>query len=303
MQRFQDILVCIDVLQISSVPSDPMPAEPASALAHAAWVAQQSGGKVSVMTVLPDPVDEALIEQAREILTDKARAALGSDPVQVSVAVGTPFLEITRAVMRNGHDLVVVAARKRSLLERRIVGSSALKLVRKCPCPVWVAPRRFAGGPHTVLSAAGFHGITATILELSSSLVKLTGGEWHVVHCMEYPKEGAMRLRGTPAEEIEAYKHEAREFSWKKLHEFTDPFKAATGIDPKLWLAQGCPDAEIAMAAQQTNADVLVMGTVGRSGIPGLLVGNTAEKLLQLVECSVLTVKPEGFVSPVADEG
>ena len=41
------------------------------------------------------------------------------------------------------------------------------------------------------------------------------------------------------------------------------------------------------------------MGTISRTGIPGILVGNTAEKLLERVDCSLLTVKPEGFVSPV----
>jgi universal stress protein E len=41
------------------------------------------------------------------------------------------------------------------------------------------------------------------------------------------------------------------------------------------------------------------MGTLGRAGIAGLLIGNTAEKILHQVECSVMTVKPDGFVSPV----
>ena len=41
------------------------------------------------------------------------------------------------------------------------------------------------------------------------------------------------------------------------------------------------------------------MGTVGRSGIKGLLLGNTAEKVLGTCDCSILTVKPDGFVSPI----
>jgi nucleotide-binding universal stress UspA family protein len=42
------------------------------------------------------------------------------------------------------------------------------------------------------------------------------------------------------------------------------------------------------------------MGTVARIGIPGLLIGNTAETILDQLDCSVLAVKPPGFVSPVA---
>jgi nucleotide-binding universal stress UspA family protein len=51
--------------------------------------------------------------------------------------------------------------------------------------------------------------------------------------------------------------------------------------------------------AMEEQIDLIVMGTVGRSGISGLFIGNTAEKVLQKVDCSVLAVKPEGFVSPV----
>ena len=44
---------------------------------------------------------------------------------------------------------------------------------------------------------------------------------------------------------------------------------------------------------------LVVMGTVARKGISGLLMGNTAEAILRSVDCSVLAVKPEGFVTPV----
>jgi nucleotide-binding universal stress UspA family protein len=47
------------------------------------------------------------------------------------------------------------------------------------------------------------------------------------------------------------------------------------------------------------NVDLVVMGTVARAGIPGFFMGNTAESILNQIDCSVLTVKPPGFVSPV----
>ena len=52
--------------------------------------------------------------------------------------------------------------------------------------------------------------------------------------------------------------------------------------------------------AWKKHIDVIIMGTVCRTGIPGLFIGNTAEKVLRQVDCSVLTVKPGGFVTPVA---
>ncbi|HVC96552.1 MAG TPA: universal stress protein, partial [Pirellulales bacterium] len=55
----------------------------------------------------------------------------------------------------------------------------------------------------------------------------------------------------------------------------------------------------IRSTARRVDADVIVMGSVGRGGIPGLLIGNTAEKVMHAADVSVLIVKPDDFVSPV----
>ena len=64
-------------------------------------------------------------------------------------------------------------------------------------------------------------------------------------------------------------------------------------------LREGMSEAVIKQAITELNVDVHVMGLVARSGIPGLLIGNKAEKLLSTINCTVLTIKPDGFVSPV----
>jgi nucleotide-binding universal stress UspA family protein len=64
-------------------------------------------------------------------------------------------------------------------------------------------------------------------------------------------------------------------------------------------LLKGDPADVIAEFAKARQVDLIVMGTVGRAGLPGLLIGNTAESILQRADCSVLAVKPDGFVSPV----
>ena len=51
--------------------------------------------------------------------------------------------------------------------------------------------------------------------------------------------------------------------------------------------------------AEILEADLVVIGTIGRSGVPGVLIGNTAEEILSAVDCSVLTLKPEGFETPI----
>jgi universal stress protein E len=62
---------------------------------------------------------------------------------------------------------------------------------------------------------------------------------------------------------------------------------------------RGKPDDVILDFVGAEGVDILVIGTVARGGIPGLLIGNTAERVLSKLRCSVLTMKPDNFVSPV----
>ncbi len=59
------------------------------------------------------------------------------------------------------------------------------------------------------------------------------------------------------------------------------------------------PSRAIQSGVEELDADLLVMGTVSRGGVAGLLMGNTAERLLDRVDCSLLTIKPADFISPI----
>jgi universal stress protein E len=62
---------------------------------------------------------------------------------------------------------------------------------------------------------------------------------------------------------------------------------------------EGNAEDVILSLAREKHIELIIMGTVGRVGVPGLFIGNTAEEVLRQVDCSVLTVKPDGFVTPV----
>jgi nucleotide-binding universal stress UspA family protein len=75
--------------------------------------------------------------------------------------------------------------------------------------------------------------------------------------------------------------------------------KAFDYLGPNFHLREGNPRDVIPSAAEKMNADLVVMGTISRTGILGFLIGNTAEVILNNLDCSVLTSKPAGFVSPI----
>jgi nucleotide-binding universal stress UspA family protein len=71
----------------------------------------------------------------------------------------------------------------------------------------------------------------------------------------------------------------------------------------RIHLPKGEAGELIPEVAERERIDLVVMGTVARSGIPGFFIGNTAERILHSLPSSVLAVKPDGFVSPVKPMG
>ena len=73
----------------------------------------------------------------------------------------------------------------------------------------------------------------------------------------------------------------------------------ANDITTTLHLKQGAPEEVVLDVCEKVNADLLIVGTVGITDVPGVLIGNTAETILSNAPCSMLTLKPRGFQSPV----
>ncbi len=299
MDSFNSILLCVDVAARGFDADESPPLEVVSAISKANWIREQSGASVTIQAVVEgEDVDAETLDLARLRLKDSVLSRLDGE-AQLVVSQGSAFVEIIRQVLRDKHDLVIVAARKSSLVHRTLVGSVALNLLRKCPCPVWVTPRRSDPGERVVLSAVAMHDLTSSVLELSAAIVKLRGGKWNVFHCPEYPREGGMRLRCASVQETEEYEAGVRKEAWKQLHEMCDPLAEETGVTPKLYMSEGLPSEQISLAVRELGADLLVLGTIGRAGIAGRLIGNTAEKALATIECSILAMKPDGFETPV----
>jgi nucleotide-binding universal stress UspA family protein len=101
-----------------------------------------------------------------------------------------------------------------------------------------------------------------------------------------------------PEHEFVEYIEAARRVADEALQAFTKTH--ADQLDGvNVQLVQGEPERAIPQFIERNGIDLVVMGTVARSGILGLVMGNTAERVLQRLRGSVLAVKPPGFVSSV----
>ena len=99
-------------------------------------------------------------------------------------------------------------------------------------------------------------------------------------------------------DQFASYLEHARQRAASTLGRIAQSFKGRFD-ERAMMLRRGEPADAIPEFVVSEGIDVLVMGTVARGGIPGMLIGNTADRVLRKWPCSVLTVKPDGFVSPV----
>jgi nucleotide-binding universal stress UspA family protein len=75
--------------------------------------------------------------------------------------------------------------------------------------------------------------------------------------------------------------------------------ESGIGGDITIRHVRGNPERVIPEIVDEAGVDILVMGTVARTGVPGFVIGNTAENVLRRLDCSLLALKPPGFTSPI----
>lgn len=230
-------------------------------------------------------------------------------PVTGKILYGTPFLEIIREVLRNEHDLLMTAPGGRGGLRERLFGSTAMHLLRKCPCPVWLV-RDPLPEPHTCILAAvdpappdeEQYAINIKIMDLATALARRQKCKLVVVHTWTFPAEQSLRSGYLVASgELDGWLRKTHDLHRRRLTELLRRYPLQD-LETQVYMLKGEPGRLIPEVAERVGVELIVMGTVSRTGVAGLLMGTTAERILRRVGCSVLAVKPDGFVSPVTLE-
>ncbi len=253
--------------------------------------------------------------QRRSRWLDDWLARHPGDPAPQRIALeGIPFLAIIHQVQSAGHDLVIKAAEDPDWSDR-LFGSDDMHLLRKCPCPVWLnrpgrpqlrrillALKLREDGSETARARTTREGLNRDLFEQARSLADSSASELHVVHAWEAPGESLMSggFAAVPQSKIRAYVELVAQEHARLFDDFLRGMPAGSGDKAAVrHLIKGGAPSVIPELVRQLRIDLVIMGTIGRSGVPGLLIGNTAEAILDQLRCSVLAIKPPGFVSPV----
>lgn len=308
MKRFKNILVYFDTN--SKIPQ--------TALDSAIELARVSGARITVMDVLKEHSWQATPaintwKDVASILRSEMRNKLDAvvqigrkKDVDISAAVsqGLPFVEIIREVLRNDHDIVYKTVMGEGTRTGRVFGNTAIHLMRKCPCPVMLVKpgdtkeiRRVVAAINPFPEEIQDNALSKKIVELALSLATSSGSALSVVHAWKAQQADLLEGR-LHRDLLDKYIMEVKRKEAKALDEFIKQFE--NEIRPEqIHLIEGDPPEVLRSFVSRENGDMLVLGTVGTTGIRGLIVGNTCETLLEHADCSVLGVKPDGFVSPV----
>lgn len=307
MKRYKKILVGVDLSSRASLVSEEVSAPNAEAVRQAIWLAKLNSATVDFLFALDLSVkaqqlfsesatdESTIVNEAKERLAELvAKAREGGVVADSHVVIGKSWLELIRQVLRARHDLVVVGTRHLGAIQGFLLGSTGIKLLRKCPCPVWVTQSPVDKESGSILVAHDLRPVGDLAMELGCSMAKLQNAKLHVVHAAEFPEFDYMFPARISAEHKKAYRREADAHIQAQLAaaDLPHPAQIHFVIEP--------PDIAIMNRIEQYDIDLIVMGTVGRTGIPGFITGNTAERLLPRIPCSLLAVKPSGFESPVS---
>lgn len=305
------------------------------ALRQALPVARNNQADLTVVDVIPRgilsagglpgvPSAEALksrIGNSRcRALRSHVQRAGGGDDVEIDVFFGTLFLEVIRAVVKDGYDLVIKAAENPSWTQR-LFGSDDMHLLRKCPCPVWLLGPADKPEYENIVAAVDLDlpepdkvecqnsansSLNQQILELGVSMSISGFAQLHLIHAWDAPELDFASIWTNNPEAAEMRLLDAeRSRHQKAMNDLTEKIRHQIGADsyeyisPQVHLPRGDARTAVAEHAKKVKADLVIMGTVARTGIRGLIMGNTAEAILDQLACSVIAVKPEGFVSPV----
>jgi universal stress protein E len=318
MATFQKILVGIDLTSCQQLSIEALPAMARDVFRCAVWLAQKSGARLTLLSALnlmPEPFEllaetdqlaltETVQTKTNQVLTELVRQANASGvPADSVFTAGKGWLEIIHQVLRGGHDLVLVGTRNFTGVRRMLLGNTALKLFRHCPCPVWVTRPDLCDRPLNLLVTSDLKPVSDTVLRLGVSIGQMLNAKIHVLHVIEYPLYN-LAITCLPDEAGSDYERSMRARAEHLIQQQIDQagFQRLER-DVLVHFVDRSPSDQTGEAILQFVAenaiDLLILGSMGRGGAARITIGNTAERLLPEVKCSVLAVKPPDFVCPV----
>jgi len=301
------------ILAVADPGADQQPA-----LSRALGLARLLGSEVEIFCCIYDQylsgerfLDSEGLRRARAAMVESTynwlESALASEDISglnVSLQVGwhSPLHEgIVRRSEAICADLVVKDTHFHPRLERALFSNTDWALIRNLGQTLWLAkPKPVSSMPVILAAVDPCHEhdkpatLDARIMAIAMDLRRRLGGELHILHAYPRVNESTLTISAIPG--AVAYPLEIPQQLLEKTHR-----EALERLIGELDVAQytvrlepGQPRDVLLEYADRVRADIVVMGAVGRSALKRFVIGSTAERVLDELQCDVVVVKAEG---------
>ncbi len=277
-------------------------------VAMSAFLAGKFRSKIHLLHVLPCPEPAApefkeIMVMAREEATrrlDQLRIRLseaGAADVEVHLAEGTPFDRIAGVADELDANLIVVGSEKWDKGERARLGTTAERLCRRSSRPVWVVASGNSGAPTTILCPVDCSPPSRRALRNAIHMARRFNARLCVLHVVRSLSGFSGLIPGVQSGMEQKHVESGRYRFDSFLAEFD-----FHGVDWERLVRQGEPADVIVGTSFEVAAELLIMGSVGRTGLSRILLGSVAGKVARALPCSVVMVKAEDAIRLRLDE-
>lgn len=219
------------------------------------------------------------------------------------VRIGIPHIEIVKEAKSSQASMVVIDSTrddKKTACQR---GRNTLNIIRKSEVPIWSISSYSKPIDHVVaaidLSNIEYQGFNAKLVELALEYCEITGADLTLCHAWRLDSEGYLRKwSGYDDNDIEQLSQKMKAERIERLKSLLAPHQHSV-VNTRIEIVEGEARQVLPLYASAKGVDVVILGSLSRTGIAGFLMGNTAESMVNQLSCSVLTLKPDSFESPV----
>ena len=285
----------------------------------AAAVARRCGARVVLFNtfMVPQPVSDVPMDSREQIIGSAVRQReqrLAQIAAQLRLPRTTKYIvrwdyptyeAIVRQVLQTKPDLLITESHRHTKLARIVLANTDWQLMRDCPCPLWfVRSPDLAQQPRLLVAVDPRHThakptkLDDRLLQAAHTVTTQLGGRIAMVHAYETPASAVPGMLMEPVR-LPISPQRTREFvatTIRSVAKLADKHRISAA---DCVVREGAASDVIASEAHRRGSDILVMGAVSRSLLIRPVIGSTAERVIDHVDCDVLVIKPAGFKSQV----
>ncbi len=212
-----------------------------------------------------------------------------------------PYESIIAEAIKGGYDLIMKGTQQHDTLKSVIFTPTDWHLLRKAPVSVllvkehdWPANGQVLGAVNVGTEDEAHRSLNKKVSQTAHDMASVLQANVHLVN--SYPGTPVNIAIEIPEFDPQGYNESVQTYHNKCMKEHAHEHQVAI---ENCHDKEGLPEDVIPQVAQEIDAELVIIGTIGRHGISAALIGNTAEHVIDMLDCDVLALKPDGFESPV----